>query len=405
MEIMFLDKTKDRMNQAFEKVRYTYQELPELKPGKEYGIYINIPFCKSKCSFCPFYKEICKEEDLSRYLPLVIKEIMDSPVSGTPGWIYIGGGTPNLLSVERLERLVETLKTKVRLNNLGMEVHPALLSVDYIQGMKNLGFSKMSMGVESLSSDVLKRTGRAEVSSGGIFKFINDALRKDIFVNIDMMVGLPGQTQNAFLEDLQLLSKSGTSQITINPFFTLRGMNKEAIFSDNHQFKLIEEAAEYLLQRGYERRGPWSFTLNTQQQYDSSKDELLTDFIGFGAASFSSCGKWSTVNPTYQKYARNIIKGKKLGLVAEKSKSTDNWRKFARMIADLQLQTFPEFPAYINILVRLMQLNGYGKSGVLSSKGIEFAHHLTKTVIESMPFPLNNPEKITNYKSYMSEVH
>ena len=401
---MFLDKTKDRIAQAFEKVNYTYQKLPEVKPGKKFGIYINIPFCKSKCSFCPFYKEIYKDEDLSRYLPLVIKEIMDSSVSGTPGWIYFGGGTPNLLSIGRLERLIETLKTKIKLNNLGMEAHPALLSLDYIQGMKNLGFSKMSMGVESLSPEVMKRTRHTEVSSGDIFQFINFAMEKDIFVNVDMMVGLSGQTQNAFLEDVKLLSKSGTSQVTINPFLTLGGTDKEAIFSDDHQFKIIKEATAYLLQQGYERRGPWSFTLNTEQQYDSSKDELVDDYIGFGAGSFSSFGKWNTVNPTYQKYARNIIKGEKLGLVAEKSTSTDDWRKFARMIADLQLQTSPQFPAYMNMLIRLMQLNGYGKGGELSSKGIEFAHYLTKTVVESMPFPLNNPGKITNYKSYISEV-
>lgn len=392
------------MTKAFEKVRFTYQELPEMKPGNPYGIYINIPFCTSKCSFCSYYKETYSEEDIKRYIPILLKEIVDGQISGSPEWIYVGGGTPNLLSIHHIERIITTLENKVKLNNMGIEIHPAHVDINYIKELGRLRFSKISIGVESLTYEVSRKAGRQDVSSGDVFQLIHFAKENNIFINVDMMVGLAGQNERIFLEDIRLLSKSEASQITLYPFLVLNGMKKEAFMADEHQFMLIEEAGAYLKRQGYARRGPWSFTLDSDLLYDSSRDELTGDYIGFGAGSFSSCGKWQTVNPTYQKYARNIMQGKKMGLVAERSKSSDDWGKFARMIAELKLQTSPKFSPLVNMFIRFMQMNGYGKDGFLNAKGIHFAQHLLKAVIESLPYPLHNPTRITNYQLYMSEV-
>lgn len=392
------------MTKAFEKVRFTYKELPGLKPRNPYGIYINVPFCRSTCNFCSYYKEVFREEDIKRYIPLLLKDIMDGQISGSPKWIYFGGGTPNLLSIQQIKRIIDALKNKVELNNMGIEIHPAQVDLNYIRDLGRLRFSKISIGVESLTSEVNRKAGRQNVSSGDVFQLIHFAKENNIFINVDMMVGLAGQNERIFLEDVRLLSKSEASQITLYPFLVLNGMKKEASMADDHQFMLIEEAASYLKRQGYTRRGPWNFTLDSDLLYDTSRDELLGDYIGFGAGGFSSCGKWKTVNPTYQKYARNIMQGKKMGLVAERSKSSDDWGNFARMISELKLQTSPKFPPLVNMVIRLMQMNGYGKDGELNAKGIYFAHHLLKTVIESRPYPLHNPTKITNYQLYMSEV-
>jgi hypothetical protein len=144
--------------------------------------------------------------------------------------------------------------------------------------------------------------------------------------------------------------------------------------------------------------------LKSKYLYDSSLDELTEDFIGFGAGSFSSYGRWKVINPTFQKYAHHLIQGHKMGLVAPRTKSSDYWKKFVRMISHLELHTSTEFPAFINLNILLMQMKGYAKDGELTKKGIYFAHRLTKMAFESLPFPLQNPTRIANYQTYISEA-
>lgn len=91
-----------------------------------------------------------------------------------------------------------------------------------------------------------------------------------------------------------------------------------------------------------------------------------------------------------------------MAFVASKGPATDKWRGFARMLYDLRCKVHPGFPGYINAFIRLLQISGYSKNGRLSRKGIDFAHQITKAVVESLPFPLQNPAVIENYEDYLS---
>ena len=169
---------------------------------------------------------------------------------------------------------------------------------------------------------------------------------------------------------------------------------------NNKQFELIEQAGKILGNKNYQRQGIWIFATGSNI-YDSSRDELITDYAGFGPAAFSTYGNWKVVNPDIDIYLKNYKSKTNFSFVAPKTKSTDDWRKFARMIYDLQcLPDKNKYPVYLNIYIKTLQLFGFSRKGRLTEKGVFFAHELTKTVVESLPFPLQNEHIVDNYDEY-----
>ena len=81
-----------------------------------------------------------------------------------------------------------------------------------------------------------------------------------------------------------------------------------------------------------------------------------------------------------------------MAYIAPKSAASEDWRNFARMVYDLQCHPLQDVPPYINLFVRLLNALGYSRKGVLTCKGVLFAHEITKTVVESLPFPIQNPD-------------
>lgn len=393
---MLTNKSIEMLKTSFEKTKYKFSVLPEKHAEGKFGIYVNTPFCETKCGFCPFYKEIYDEELKRQHIQAIITEINNTNIKGTPTWIYFGGGTPNLLTIEELRSIVEALRSKVFINSMGIEVQPKI-NLEYLRNLKDLGFTKISFGIESLSSAINEMSNRDNGNSNHIFSIIEEALALGFWVNTDLIVGLKNQTQASFMEDVKALNKLGVNQITTYPHMNIRGLLGYSYMPDNEKYLAIEEAADSLFENGYKRQSIWCFT-NGDDVYDSSQDELSDDYIGFGAASFSAFGKYKTVNPCVSLYVKNI--DCPIGFVSPKSAISDKWRAFAKMIYTLKCETSKDFPWYINLYTLILSLSKIGDKKGLSSKGINFAHKLTKTVVESLPFPLQNKASVLNYDEY-----
>ena len=107
------------------------------------------------------------------------------------------------------------------------------------------------------------------------------------------------------------------------------------------------------------------------------------------------------MNPELDVYLENVENGKKMGFVARKSKMADDWQRFASMIYNLKCQKSERFPAAINAYVGLLGITGHAKNGELTEKGKVFSHEVTKSVVESLPFPLQNGGCVENYEEYI----
>ncbi|MBD3286097.1 radical SAM protein [candidate division WOR-3 bacterium] len=387
------------IRRSFARQLYRFTEIPDLKPSSNFGIYINVPLCYSKCSFCPFYKELYTDDLKERYLKAVPAEIRSSRISGEPRWIYFGGGTPNTLNLDDLSGITEVLKSKINTGEMGIELLPALITKTYLEGLKELDFTKISIGIETFDEEVLSKSNRKQPGFHSIRNLVDYAQSKGLWVNTDIMVGLPSQLPEVFAADIKKTSEIGPDQITIYPYMVIRGLDKHSPLSNSEQFRLIEQAAETLLNHGYERKGVWTFARG-ENVYDSSRDELIEDYIGFGPAAFSTFAGYKIVNPELPVYIAS--NGKRTGFVAPKTEASDQWRRFARLVYDLRGPNGQGFPAYINSFIALLRLSGFILNGCLTSKGIMFAHHITKSVVESLPFPVQNPDAVCNYSEYLA---
>ncbi len=400
---MIVSKSKKMMTKNFKKTMYKFDVVPDYHFEKDYGIYIHIPFCYSKCAFCPFYKELYSEQLKKDYIKAITKEIRLKNLSGKPKWIYIGGGTPNTLTIDELYSILNELRSKIELPdaNVGIELLPAKLDKAYLDGLKNIGIKKISLGVESFSNEIMSKTNRKITAFQHIKELVLYAKQIGLWVTIDIMVGIDNQTEETFLEDIEKILQIMPNQLTIYPTMNIRGKQRtKQSIEDTRKFELIEYVFNELKPSGYKRKTIWTFGVD-EQIYDSSKDELIQDYVGFGPASFSTYGDWKVVNPPLDLYIENILNDEeRKALVSRKLPSTDEWRKFASMIYECRCETSNKFPRAINFFVKVLKFFGYSKHNKLTVKGKYFSHNITKTVVESLPFPIQNTEAIINYEEY-----
>ncbi|MDE6661328.1 MAG: radical SAM family heme chaperone HemW [Anaeroplasmataceae bacterium] len=176
------------------------------------GIYVHIPFCNSICSYCDFPKQIAKEEVKNKYLDHLIDELSQyskeewfrKDWATSIGSVYIGGGTPNSLTLSQLERLLKALEPYLGVAKENtIEINPELLTKEYAHLFKKYKINRVSIGVQSFNSTLLKliRRNHTESQVEEAIKLLRDSGIENI--NIDMMYGLPGQTMDLLKEDVE----------------------------------------------------------------------------------------------------------------------------------------------------------------------------------------------------------
>ena len=216
------------------------------------------------------------------------------------------------------------------------------------------------------------------------------------------MVGLPEQTPEVFMEDITHVLEVNPDQVTIYPFMELGKIQAVASLPDRDQFKLIEDAYAVLHQNGFARKAIWVFAKG-EDIYDTSRDELIDEYLGFGPAGFSTFGTFKVVNPELDVYLKNSQQDKKMALVAPKDKMSDEWRIFARMVYDLAGKLRGDVSFFIKLYVFLLKTGGYIRCQKFTKKGVIFSHTIVKTVVENLPYPLQNVDRISNYEDYLKE--
>ena len=191
------------------------------------SLYLHVPFCAHKCSYCAFYSEPSSGELVNRYVAALIRELeivaddLQPPVlCGTPAeggrTIFFGGGTPSLLSLRQWEQILQAMK---RLNLLGaeeftVECNPATVSADKARLLRDFGVNRISMGVQSLDEALLDRLGRIH-SRAMVFKSF-DLLRQAGFdnLNLDLMFAIPGQTLETWRATLDEALAMGSEHLS-----------------------------------------------------------------------------------------------------------------------------------------------------------------------------------------------
>ncbi|QOD14004.1 radical SAM family heme chaperone HemW [Psychrobacter sp. 28M-43] len=229
------------------------------------SLYIHIPWCVKKCPYCDFNShELPIDSELSMYEEyvdaLLLDAAMQQPLTQGReiGSIFIGGGTPSLLPISQYQRLFTGLRTCFEFAEdieVTMEANPGTLEHAPFAQYLEVGINRLSIGVQSFAADKLKVLGRIHDPVQALSAIRAAKAAGFARLNVDLMHGLPQQTMNEALEDIQMAHDAGAThiswyQLTIEPNTVF--YRSQPILPDEDNLADIEQAGQALLQQlGY----------------------------------------------------------------------------------------------------------------------------------------------------------
>ena len=275
------------------------------------GIYIHIPFCKTKCMYCDFYSITEREKDADEFVSSLCKEISQSSLDEYP-WIFdtlfIGGGTPSLLTGDQLESILTTLSKKIPFFNLiekTIEINPGEISFNKLTDFRSLGMNRVSMGVQTLEGKLLKFLTRSH-SVRDVFNTF-DHTRKAGFENIncDLIYGIPGQTPDIWKRDMNQIIELNPEHISAYSLTVEKGTELfQMVKSKKVTMPQNSESADwftltrtYLSKRQYMPYEISNFSKPEKECRHNLHYWNIDPYIGFGPSSHSFNGekRWNNV--------------------------------------------------------------------------------------------------------------
>jgi oxygen-independent coproporphyrinogen-3 oxidase len=268
------------------------------------GLYIHIPFCHHHCLYCDFYSEIASPGDIDRYIMAVCEEAIKrrAEYSGYRyGTIFLGGGTPSILSSLQMKLLFDRIRSFMRFDSdaeITVECNPSSVNRRLLESYRGQGINRISLGVQSFSDTKLRRLGRIHDAKQAVAAF--DLIRKAGFDNasIDLIYGLPDQNVADWIADINSAVALGPEHISAynlivednTPFDELYKIGKLMLPSDSIQSQMYDSLNERLANAGYARYEISNFARPSFACRHNLKYWHLEPYIGLGPAAVSFDG-------------------------------------------------------------------------------------------------------------------
>ena len=241
-----------RINGSEAKDFFTSHEEQGLDKKRPYCIYLHVPFCTSRCSYCALYTHAITENKnnvFDNYVDHVKKAISNNPRAHTlspPTTVHFGGGTPLSIGVDRFEKLVNEIR-----NTFGdspkcewaLETTTSSINPDSISALKSLGIKRIHLGIQTLNDKIRQNIHRRESGKNAIKKIelLNIA---DFNTSVDLIIGFENQTEQIIANDLATLHSAGIQIFSICELRNLNiktnaALNKEMHKKNYHSWQLI----------------------------------------------------------------------------------------------------------------------------------------------------------------------
>ena len=230
------------------------------------GLYIHIPYCIHKCGYCDFNSHVIKQDEIDTYVDALIVEMNHYAEKYSPGkiikTIFLGGGTPTTLTIYQLERILNECEKQFKVApdaEITIEANPATIDIGQLKSIRQTGYNRISIGVQSFDETELKLLDRAH-GPEEIHSTV-DRARKAGFNNLslDLMFAIPNQSLSTWESNLrQALDKNpehlSTYNLTIEQgtaFSKLQSNGKLTMPDDDHQLELYKRTIGLLTKRGF----------------------------------------------------------------------------------------------------------------------------------------------------------
>ena len=288
-----------------------YDQILSYQNTEQLGLYIHIPFCKNICSFCPYCKEIYNKERCEKYIDYLIREIhaVASPNSNRKQVtsLYFGGGTP-ALAIDRLQEIIDAINEHFMITEgIGLELHPENVTADNLLKLKDIGVTKISIGIQSFQNKFLNVLGRSYTDYSKMFKALDEVKLKT--VSMDFIFALPEQCIDDLRADIDMAFANGANHIAIYPYIDFSFTNSTIpAMRKKQKRKLLDEITLYCQSKGYHRDSIWTFSNNGNAKYSSMTRD---NFLGFGCSATTLLKDQFKINTfSVDEYEKRIAENK-----------------------------------------------------------------------------------------------
>ena len=267
------------------------------------GIYVHVPFCRSKCAYCDFYSVTDKNDKLmDAYLHAICRHIKETgPLAPDHrvDTIYFGGGTPSFFGADGMATILNTIRRSFDVDSkaeITFEANPDSVSPRLLRKLRREGFNRISLGVQCDDDAILKKIGRPHTYEQAVkaVKRIRRARYKNL--SLDLIMGLPGQTREGWEKTLRNVLKLDPEHISCygltleegTPLYTYR--DHCDLPDDDAQADMYLATIDILRREGYRQYEISNFAKKGKASRHNLKYWSSKEFLGFGPAAWSDFG-------------------------------------------------------------------------------------------------------------------
>ena len=280
------------------------------------GIYIHIPFCKSRCKYCDFFSTTHLEER-AQYVAALLEEwrMRAHEVKEPIHTIYIGGGTPSMLDDSSLQLIIEAIRRESSLNStaiseplqddeamlqeITMEANPGDITLERAQAWRKMGINRLSIGVQSMDDELLQLIGRRHTAEQARKAVAAAQAAGFDNISIDLMYALPSQTMEQWQKDVAEALQMGVQHISTygliyeegTVLMTLLDHGVIEAVDEDTEMQMYDYLVEQLAANNFEHYEVSNFALSNRQSRHNSSYWNNTPYIGLGAGAHSYDGQ------------------------------------------------------------------------------------------------------------------
>lgn len=352
--------------------------ISDLMSNPPLNIYLHIPFCLRKCAYCYYKTDVYKNPaQLEEFVDALCREIrlanrqfncQQRPIKT----IYIGGGTPSLLKIDQLKKVMACLQENFNIENpeFTIEAEPRTIIPKKVSAYKELGINRISIGIQSFNDEIIKLSGREHTGETALkaIDIVKDA--GDIVINIDLLSGLAGETEKTWNKTIETAINTKVHNITVyrmevylNTEFFKKSVRKKVLQlpGEAQELELMKIAVDKLITSNYK---PWcffTFSWNGEFQHQYATNLWKgQDCLALGPSGYGFLAPYNYQNSNQLDSYFDHIKQDQLPIIrAHRLTSKD------LMVRDLLLG---------------MKLYGFNRQDFVNRHGFDFCDVLSSTV-------------------------
>ncbi len=286
------------------------------------GLYMHVPFCATTCDFCAFYQTKPSADGIRRYLDAMKAEAALVSWTRAPGTVFWGGGTPGLLSPSALRELGSLVNAlaPAGVEEWTVEMAPASVTEARLEALKEIGVTRISMGVQSFRPELLDALGRQHTREQVFraYERVKEAGFKS--VNLDLMFALPGQAEDEWLADIDQAVALAPDHISTycltfeeDTKLWVKLSKGQVKLDPEHEARLYAATWARLEEHGYGQYEVSNFARPGHACVHNVNTWRMREWVGLGPSAASQHGGWRGGNPAdLERWQAEVARGERM---------------------------------------------------------------------------------------------